>query len=57
MELLAQRGLPVAPAVETQAPQTHEEMTGDSAPKVAVPLTNGFARTAYEQEQGAGSSR
>jgi len=55
MELLAQRGLPVAPAVETQAPQTHEAMTGDSAPKVAVPLTNGFARTAYEQEQGAGS--
>jgi hypothetical protein len=50
MELMAQRGLPVAPAVQTAAPQTHEAMTGDNAPKVAVPLTNGFARTAYEQE-------
>jgi hypothetical protein len=45
MELIAQRGLPVTPAVQTQA-----QMTGDSTPKVAVPLTNGFARTAYEQE-------
>ncbi len=51
MELMAQRGLPVAPAVEIQAPQTHELMTGDSRPAVAVPLTNGFARTAYEQEE------
>jgi len=48
MELIAERGLPVAPAVQTAAP-----MTGDSTPKVAVPLTNGFARTAYEQEQAA----
>ena len=46
MELIAQRGLPVAPAVQTAPP-----MTGDSTPKVAVPLTNGFARTAYEQEE------
>jgi len=46
MELIAQRGLPVTPAVQTQA-----QMTGDSTPKVAVPLTNGFARTAYEQEE------
>ncbi len=46
MELIAQRGLPVAPAVE-QAPL----MTGDTKPVVAVPLTNGFARTGYEQDQ------
>ena len=46
MELIAQRGLPVAPAVET-AP----EMTGESTPSVNVPLTNGFARTGYEQDQ------
>ena len=46
MELIAQRGLPVAPAVQTQP-----LMTGDSAPTVTVPLTNGFARTSYEQEQ------
>ncbi len=45
MELIAQRGLPVAPAVET-APL----MTGDSKPKVTMPLTNGFAPTGYEQE-------
>src|ERR1039458_9174982 len=53
MELITQRGLPVAPAVTTQALQTHELMTGDSTPTVPVPLTNGFARTAFEQEQAA----
>jgi hypothetical protein len=26
-------------------------MTGDSKPVVAVPLTNGFARTGYELEE------
>jgi hypothetical protein len=48
MELLAARGLPVAPSVE-QAPL----MTGDKKPVVAVPLTNGFARTGYELDQAA----
>jgi hypothetical protein len=48
MELIAQRGLPVAPAVE-QRPL----MTGEIAPVVAVPLTNGFARTGYELDQAA----
>ena len=48
MELLATRGLPVASAVE-QAPL----MTGDKKPEVAVPLTNGFARTGYELDQAA----
>jgi hypothetical protein len=43
MELIAQRGLPVAPAVQ-KAPG----MTGDKEPTVVEPLTNGFARTAYE---------
>jgi hypothetical protein len=46
MELIAQRGLPVAPAVETAPP-----MTGDNVPTVAVPLTDGFAPTAFEQEE------
>ncbi len=46
MELIAQRGLPVAPAVETAPP-----MTGDNVPTVTVPLTNGFAPTAFEQEE------
>ena len=46
MELIAQRGLPVAPAVQT-APL----MTGESTPVVAVPLTNGFARTGFEQDE------
>ena len=46
MELIAQRGLPVAPAVQA-APL----MAGDTKPTVTVPLTNGFARTAYEQDQ------
>jgi len=43
MELVAQRGLPTAPAVQ-KAPL----MKGDSTPTVQDPLTNGFARTAYE---------
>src|SRR5579862_3027599 len=46
MELIAQRGLPVAPTV-----QTSPLMAGDSKPTVTVPLTNGFAPTGYEQEQ------
>lgn len=46
IELLAQRGLPVAPVVE-HAPL----LTGDLEPKVAVPLTSGFARTGYELDQ------
>jgi len=45
MELIAQRGLPTAPAAQS-APL----MTGDSAPTITLPLTNGFARTGYEQE-------
>jgi hypothetical protein len=52
MELIAQRGLPVAKAVE-QGPV----MTGEKRPVIAVPLTNGFARTAYELEQAAAVSR
>jgi hypothetical protein len=46
MELIAQRGLPVAPPV-----QHAKLMAGDEQPVVTEPLTNGFARTAYEQEQ------
>jgi hypothetical protein len=46
MELIAERGLPVAKPVE-QEPL----MTGDKKPVIAVPLTNGFARTGYELEQ------
>ena len=46
MELVAQAGLPVAPQVE-KAPL----LTGDSKPVVQTPLTNGFARTGYEQDQ------
>jgi hypothetical protein len=45
IELLAQRGLPVAPATE-QAPL----LTGDAKPMVAAPLTTGFARTGYEHD-------
>src|SRR5579862_8543095 len=53
MELIAQRGLPVA-----QQPQQSEPlMAGDSAISVQVPLTDGFARTAYEQELREGSAK
>jgi hypothetical protein len=50
MQIIAQRGLPVAQAQE--GPQL---MTGDSKPVVTMPLTNGFARTSYEQELKAGT--
>jgi hypothetical protein len=46
MELIAQHGLPVRPAVQTEKP-----MTGDVAPTVTMPLTDGFAPTGYEQAQ------
>jgi hypothetical protein len=44
MDLIVAKGLPVAPA-STAAPL----MTGDEKPVVTKPLTNGFARTSYEQ--------
>lgn len=46
MEVIAQRGLPVAAATQQQP-----LMTGDNRPTVTMPLTSGFARTAYEMEQ------
>jgi hypothetical protein len=46
MELIAQHGLPVAPAAQTAPP-----MTGDAVPTVTMPLTDGFAPTGYEQAQ------
>jgi hypothetical protein len=48
MELIAQRGLPVAQPV-----QTEPLMTGDSKPTVTLPLTDGFAPTSYEQAEQA----
>ncbi len=48
MELIAERGLPVAPDASTQ-----RTLAEDVAPVVKVPLTDGFARTGYEQEQMA----
>jgi len=49
MELLAKRGLPVAPVAPESA-----LLTGDEKPAVHVPLTNGFARTGYEQDLAQG---
>ena len=48
MELIAQRGLPVAPSAQ-HAPLLAEE----KQPVVTVPLTSGFARTGYEQDVAA----
>jgi hypothetical protein len=45
MEIIAQKGLPVAPEEQQQA-----LMFGDSRPTVQMPLTDGFARTGYEQQ-------
>ena len=46
IQLLAQRGLPVAATVQ-HAPL----MTGDAEPTIAAPLTSGFVRTGYELDQ------
>ncbi len=46
MEIIAKNGLPVAPEEQTSEPL----MAGDRAPVLAVPLTDGFARTGYEQQ-------
>jgi hypothetical protein len=47
MQLIAERGLPVLPATTAQPAL----MYGDVRPELRVPLTNGFARTGYEQER------
>jgi hypothetical protein len=52
MEIIAQRGLPVVSGGPTQP-----LMTADVQPRVTVPLTNGFARTGYEQELEVEQSR
>jgi len=49
MELIAQRGLPVAAA----AASTEKPLAEAALPVVKAPLTDGFARTGYEQEQAA----
>jgi hypothetical protein len=49
MIIIAHQGLPVATATD-QTPL----LTGEIKPAVKAPLTNGFARTGYEQDQGKG---
>ena len=49
IELTAQRGLPVATSTVADRPLLAEE----HKLVVKVPLTNGFARTGYEQDQMA----
>ena len=49
MELIAQRGLPVVP----QTASTEKPLAEAALPVVKAPLTDGFARTGYEQEQAA----
>ncbi len=46
MQIIAEHGLPVAPQEE----QTEPLMAGDRVPVVTTPLTDGFARTGYEQQ-------
>ena len=48
MELIAQQGLPV-----TQFQATAPLLAHDRKPTVKMPLTSGFARTGYEQEETA----
>ncbi len=44
MQLVLQKGLPAAPGTTQQTAL----MAGESKPTITVPLTDGFARTAYE---------
>jgi hypothetical protein len=52
MQIIAQRGLPVV-----QGGPAEPLMTADVQPHVTAPLTNGFARTGYEQELEVEQSR
>jgi hypothetical protein len=47
MQLIAQRGLPVHANVSG----SEEKMVGENAPHIQEPLTNGFARTGFEQAE------
>lgn len=47
MQMIVDRGLPVAPG----ASATGESSAMDDAAKISAPLTNGFARTTYEQDE------
>ena len=55
MQIIAQRGLPVAPG--EAAGSAGPLMTADVHPEVTAPLTNGFARTGYEQRLEVEQSR
>ena len=50
MQLVVKRGLPANNSSSAQQLQV-ANMTGDAVPTARVPLTNGFARTAWELEQ------
>jgi hypothetical protein len=52
MQIIAQRGLPVASGGPTEP-----LMTADVELHVTAPLTNGFARTGYEQRLEVEQSR
>jgi hypothetical protein len=51
MELIAQHGMQVAPAVQLPA-----AMVGDDRPSIHAPLTSGFAPTGFEQDQAAAAA-
>ncbi len=53
MQIIAQRGLPVADS----QPATETMMTADVKQQATIPLTNGFARTGYEQQLEVEQSR
>jgi hypothetical protein len=52
MQIVAQRGLPVVSGGPSEP-----LMTADAQPGVTAPLTNGFARTGYEQQLEVEQSR
>jgi hypothetical protein len=56
MQIIAQRGLPVVQG-GAEGGMAEPLMTADSQPHVTAPLTNGFARTGYEQQLEVEQSR
>jgi hypothetical protein len=55
MELIVERGLPVAPQT-TPANSDDAAAAIDEAHSITPPLTNGFARTTYEQDEAAANA-
>ena len=51
MQMIVQKGLPVAPQTSGGSDTYTAQESAQDAARISAPLTNGFARTTYEQEE------